>query len=221
VSVPASNPNRPPVVLAIRTVVQALPTMLPAAPQLYDPIIVTLTHGADGRRHHGFTYFRIFGTSLCAEYSRTVSNAKVAKLLLGFGNPRHHYLQQCRPRSGIRARFTTQSYLFRYHRSNCERYIYVAYVTCVTLYWKIAHYTLHITTLHPIFFAPAGNIRMQLGTKRNEVPVTGSGCSHQHQVRWDTLAGTTESWGVPAILRLRRTGHRRNMQPRPSHRQFI
>lgn len=47
----ASNPNRPPVVLALRIVVQTPPAMLPVPPSLVDPIIVTLArapHGTEG-----------------------------------------------------------------------------------------------------------------------------------------------------------------------------
>lgn len=43
-SVPATNPNRFPVVFALRVTVQAAPAPLPAAPQLADPLIATLTY---------------------------------------------------------------------------------------------------------------------------------------------------------------------------------
>lgn len=47
-SVPASNLNRPPVILALRAVVQTPPALLPEVPLLCDPIIVTLTYFRTG-----------------------------------------------------------------------------------------------------------------------------------------------------------------------------
>ncbi len=53
-SVPATNTNRFPVIFALRTTMAGIPSLLPAEPNLPDPLIVTLTYF---RRTEFFFYF--------------------------------------------------------------------------------------------------------------------------------------------------------------------